>query len=107
MIESITIFLLFSLYFSSLNLKYLKLIKMELTRSAMKLFICTCFFTLLSHLLHISALSIDLMNIPMFSHVLGVNFFFTLLIVNNFLLNILMTFKLWYYIAEECTILWV
>ena len=34
------IFLLFSLYFSSLNLKYLKLIKMELTRFAMKLFIC-------------------------------------------------------------------
>ena len=32
------IFLLFSLYFSSLNLKYLKLTKMELTRFAMKLF---------------------------------------------------------------------
>ena len=35
------IFLLFSLYmyFSSLNLKHLKLTKMELTRFAMKLFI--------------------------------------------------------------------
>ena len=33
------IFLLLSLYFSSLNLKYLKLTKMELTRFAMKLFI--------------------------------------------------------------------
>ena len=33
------IFLLFSLYFSSLNLKYLKLTKMELTRFAMKLLI--------------------------------------------------------------------
>ena len=32
-------FLLFSLYFSSLNLKYLKFTKMELTRFAMKLFI--------------------------------------------------------------------
>ena len=31
------IFLLFSLYFSSVNLKYLKLTKMELTRFAMKL----------------------------------------------------------------------
>ena len=30
---------LFSLYFSSLNLKYLKLTKMELSRFAMKLFI--------------------------------------------------------------------
>ena len=34
------IFLLFSLYFSSLNLKYLKLTKMDITRFAMKLFIC-------------------------------------------------------------------
>ena len=33
------IFLLFSLYFSSLNLKYLKLTKMDITRFAMKLFI--------------------------------------------------------------------
>ena len=32
------IFLLFSLYFSSLNLKYLKLTKMDITRFAMKLF---------------------------------------------------------------------
>ena len=39
MIKSITIFLLFSLYFSSLNLKYLKLTKMDITRFAMKLFI--------------------------------------------------------------------
>ena len=31
-------FLLFSLYFSSLNLKYLQLTKMEFTRFAMKLF---------------------------------------------------------------------
>ena len=31
-------FLLFSIYFSSLNLKYLKLTKIELTRFAMKLF---------------------------------------------------------------------
>ena len=31
---------LFSLYFSSLNLKYLKLTKMELSRFAMKLFKC-------------------------------------------------------------------
>ena len=38
MIKSITIFLLFSLYFSSLNLKYLKLTKMDITRFAMKLF---------------------------------------------------------------------
>ena len=35
----LAILLLFSLYFSSLNLKYLKLIKMELSRFAMKLFI--------------------------------------------------------------------
>ena len=34
------IFLLFSLYFSSLNLKYLKLTKLDITRFAMKLFIC-------------------------------------------------------------------
>ena len=33
------IFLLFSLYFSSLNLKYLKLTKMDITRFAMNLFI--------------------------------------------------------------------
>ena len=33
------IFLLFSLYFSSLNLKYLKLTKMDITHVAMKLFI--------------------------------------------------------------------
>ena len=40
MIKSILqIFLLFYWYFSSLNLKYLKLTKMELTRFAMKLFI--------------------------------------------------------------------
>ena len=32
------IFLLFSLYFSSLNLKYLKLTKMDITRFAIKLF---------------------------------------------------------------------
>ena len=32
---------------------------------------------------------------------------FILLIVNNFLPNSWMTFKFWYYIAEECTILWV
>ena len=38
------IFLLFSLYFSSLNLKYLKLIKMDITRFAMKLFTCTCMY---------------------------------------------------------------
>ena len=36
-IKSIT--KLFSLYFSSLNLKYLKLTKMDVTRFAMKLFI--------------------------------------------------------------------
>ena len=41
------IFLLFSLYFSSLNLKYLKLTTMDITRSAMKLFIYY-FFTILS-----------------------------------------------------------
>ena len=35
------IFLLLSLYFSSLNLKYLKLTKMDITRFAMKLFIYT------------------------------------------------------------------
>ena len=35
----LNIFLLFSLYFSSLNLKYLNLTKMELTRFAMKLFV--------------------------------------------------------------------
>ena len=35
------IFLLFSLYFSSLNLKYLKLTKMDITRFAMKLFMWT------------------------------------------------------------------
>ena len=35
------VFLLFSLYFSSVNLKYLKLTKMELTRFAMKLFTCS------------------------------------------------------------------
>ena len=34
-------FLLFSLYFSSLNLKYLKLTKMDITRFAMKLFTCS------------------------------------------------------------------
>ena len=34
-------FLLFSLYFSSLNLKYLKLTKIELTLFAMKIFKCT------------------------------------------------------------------
>ena len=34
------IFLLFSLYFSSLNLKYLKLTKMNIMRFAMKLFNC-------------------------------------------------------------------
>ena len=28
--------------------------------------------------------------------------YFRLLIVNNLLLNLRMTFKLWYYIAEEC-----
>ena len=39
MIKSITNFLIF-LYFSSLNLKYLKLTKMELSRFAMKLFTC-------------------------------------------------------------------
>ena len=33
------IILIFTLYFSSLNLKYLKFIKMDLTRFAMKLFI--------------------------------------------------------------------
>ena len=32
---------LFSLYFSSLSLKYLKLTKMDITRFAMKLFKCT------------------------------------------------------------------
>ena len=32
---------LFSLYFSSLNLKYVKLTKMNLTRFAMKLFKCS------------------------------------------------------------------
>ena len=42
MIKSITIFLLFSLYFSSLNLKYLKLKKMVIMRFAMKLFNCLC-----------------------------------------------------------------
>ena len=36
--EVLQMFLLFSLYFSSLNLKYLKFTKMELTRVAMKLF---------------------------------------------------------------------
>ena len=35
------IFLLFSLYFSSLNLRYLKLTKMDITRFAMNLFIST------------------------------------------------------------------
>ena len=40
MIKILQIFL-FSLYFSSLNLKYLKLTKMDLTRFAMKLFIYT------------------------------------------------------------------
>ena len=39
MIKSITNFLIIFLYFSSLNLKYLKLTKMELSRFAMKLFI--------------------------------------------------------------------
>ena len=34
------IFLLFSLYFSSLNLKYLKFTKMDITRFAMKLYKC-------------------------------------------------------------------
>ena len=34
------IFLLFSLYFSNLNLKYLKLTKMDITHFAMKLFTC-------------------------------------------------------------------
>ena len=34
------IFFLFSLYFRSLNLKHLKFTKMELSRFAMKLFIC-------------------------------------------------------------------
>ena len=38
------IFLLFSLYFSSLNLKYLKLTKMDISRFAMKLFTCTDLF---------------------------------------------------------------
>ena len=38
-IYCLQMFLLFSLYFSSLNLKYLKLTKMELTRFAMKLLI--------------------------------------------------------------------
>ena len=38
MINNITIFLLFYLYISSLNLEYLKLTKMELTRFAMTLF---------------------------------------------------------------------
>ena len=28
------------------------------------------------------------------------------MIVNNFLSNSWMTFQFWYYIAEECTILW-
>ena len=42
------------------------------------------------------------------AHLLGVNcFFFTLLIVNNFLLDSWMTIKFWWYIAEECIILWV
>ena len=40
-IKGLQIFLLFSLYFSSLNLKYLKFTKMELTRFAVKLFIYT------------------------------------------------------------------
>ena len=40
MIKSITNFLIIFLYFSSLNLKYLKLTKMELTRFAMELFKC-------------------------------------------------------------------
>ena len=42
-------FLLFSLYFSSLNLKYLKLTKMDITRFAMKLFICRNAQTLILH----------------------------------------------------------
>ena len=40
------IFLLFSLYFSSLNVKYLKFTKMDITRFAMKLFIYTFTFIL-------------------------------------------------------------
>ena len=39
MIKSITNFLIISLYFSSLNLKYLKLTKMAIMRFAMKCFI--------------------------------------------------------------------
>ena len=39
MIKSIANFLIIFLYFSSLNLKYLKLTKMDITRFAMKLFI--------------------------------------------------------------------
>ena len=44
--QVLQIFLLFSLYFSSLNLKYLNLTKMELTRFAMKLFIYSCWIYL-------------------------------------------------------------
>ena len=54
MIKVLQIFLLFSLYFSSLNLKYLKLTKMDITRFAMKLFI---FFIA-------EALSDPLLNLP-------------------------------------------
>ena len=44
------IFLLFSLYFSSLNLKYLKLTKMDITHFVMKLFILsTCIQHFLRH----------------------------------------------------------
>ena len=38
MIKSITHFLIISLYFNILNLRYLKLTKMDTTRFAMKLF---------------------------------------------------------------------
>ena len=44
MIKSITNFLIIFFIFSSLNLKYLKLTKMDITRFAMKLFIYSIFF---------------------------------------------------------------
>ena len=42
-------FLLFSLYFSFLNLKYLKVTKMDLVRFAMKLFIYFSLYALYLH----------------------------------------------------------
>ena len=72
-------FSIFSLYFSSLNLRYLKFTKMDITRFAMELFIYTFMVSYCTMWLHVYHLMDSEVQIQIFAYYIFAVFFIFLM----------------------------